>query len=85
MGQEVNSQPDVGLGDLVAEPVGALGGRGGEVRLGPVERLEQRRHVALVRLLRRREPALVHPVVDQVVRPLTHLVDRGAQCLGVDF
>ena len=55
------------------------------MRLGPVERLEQRRHVALVRLLRRREPALVHPVVDQVVRPFAYLVDCGTQRLGVDF
>ena len=51
--------------------------------LGPVEGLKEGDDVSGVRLLRRREAALVHAVVDLVVLPLVRRVDLLAEALGV--
>ncbi len=80
-----NSQPDVDLGDVGAEPVGAALGGGGKVGLGTVEGVEDGDDAALVGGLRGGEAALVDAVVDPVVLPLVRLVDLLAPCLGVQL
>lgn len=77
--KDEDSQPDVHLSQLLAEPERSLPARRGQVRLGPVERLEECPDVALVGLLRGREAGLVDAVVDLVVVPLVGLVDLRLQ------
>lgn len=78
---ESSEEPDVRLGELVArnELLPAV-----QNFLELVEALEERYDVALVRLLSRREPALVHAVVDRVVDPVGLRIDLGASGLGVE-
>lgn len=51
--------------------------------LNAIQRLEQRHHILLIRLLRRREPRLVHPVIDPIIHPPVRLLDLAPQRLGV--
>lgn len=51
--------------------------------LHPIQRPKQRGNIPLIRLLRRRKPALVNAIVHQVVRPLARPVDFPPQRLGV--
>lgn len=47
--------------------------------LQSIQTLKQRDNITLVRLLRRRKPTLVHPIVDRVVDPLVLLLDLGLE------
>jgi hypothetical protein len=51
--------------------------------LNPIQRLKQRNHILLIRLLRRGKPGLVHPVIDLVIVPLVGLVNLLPQILRV--
>ncbi|QGW33453.1 hypothetical protein MAA44156_03270 [Mycobacterium avium subsp. avium] len=74
-------QPHVGLGDGVAHQVSPIG----QPIAHPVQRGEQPVVGRLVGLLRTGEAAPVHTVVDFGVHPLVHLIDLGAQPLGVQL
>ena len=71
-------QPDVGLGDRVADEVALVG----EPVRQPVQGSEQLLVGAVVRLLGTGEPALVDAVVDVGVDALVHLVDLVTQSSG---
>ena len=73
-------EPDVGLGDVVAEQVRGLAR--GEVGLEAVEAGEEGVHVGVVGGLGGGEAALVDAVVDGVVDPGVHGVDVGAVRFG---
>lgn len=77
-----NSQPNIRLSKLIPKEIrpAALPKHG----LDAVQVGEEPDDVPLVGLLRGGEAALVHAVVDAVVRPLADLVDAGAQVLGVE-
>ena len=77
-----NSQSDIDFGDTIAEPERSFGR--GEMRLGPVQRLEENLDVLFVGLLRRGEPGLVDAVVDLVVLPLVRCIDLGLERLRVE-
>lgn len=53
-----------------------------QIRLRPVQALEQPRHGLFVGALRRREPRLIHAVIDVVVRPRVHRLDSVAEVSG---
>lgn len=72
-----DEQPDVCLGELVADEVVLAG----EHLLQPVERREQRLHSRLVRLLRRRKPGFVHAVCREHERRDQQHTQRG----GTEF
>lgn len=78
-----DKQSDIHLGQAFPEPVRS--GRGSEMRLGSVQRLEESDDIPLVGLLRGREARFVHPVVDEVILPPIHFVNLPPQILGIQI
>ena len=77
---EGREQPDVCLGDRVADEVALVQ----QARFEAVQRREQPVARRVVGGLRAREAAAVHPVVDLGVDPPVDLVDLGAQVVRVE-
>lgn len=82
---ERHVQPDVYLGELVAEPIGTLALNGRELRLSAVEGLEEASDRALVGLERSGEARLVDAVVDLVVDPGVSLLNLALELCGVQY
>lgn len=77
-------QPDINLRQRLPKPVRPLARRL-EMLLGAVQRLKQRDHIPLIRLLSSGKPRLVHAIVDLVVLPLMRRVDLLAEVLWVEL
>lgn len=75
-------QPDIRVCNVLAEQVWRMSRLAHDL-LNPIQRIEQRIDILLVRLLRRRKARLVHAVVDRFIHPSIHLVNLRAQRFGI--